>query len=1098
MNDEILKAALKNIHARGFVRYSSLDGNGKRVMRTEQVTDERNPSLIGFPAYGARVGLGMGMQYASLEMAMAQNEQRYSGPEWDAYWKYAKEAVGFVQQQLADRQLLHVDDFGSRGTNSSPNYLLAETYKYVTADRANYSRFGGNAMAGVVLPQTDFDYYKPEEIAALGVNQGDYQQFAWADIDNLYVSVKDGDLRIFGALNYRNRGTTSNGRLHVLKDNYDHIVQIATNNIFRYEDYYLRADAIDWDFQSSTANNWSGAPQALVGEAAPASYQPGVGRVNRDNFEADNPYSGYPELQTSRYGKYFMVFNTTRDEYGNKQTFDVELPAGFTGSAVLDLVSGTNVPVVNGKVTIAPKTAMVLKLTSDMELAPKPFHVDFVNALAGNGYVGISWKTTSGGQSYTIKRSESENGEYETISSGVTGNYYKDTAAQNGKVYYYKVAAVNVNGAGWDSYRAKVDLTMPVSGQTDTAWRDDPLGTTSGTALIDGSSITIDSVGGTGLGQGDDSNIYKRDINDSLHFVSQAAAGSSSISAKLGSVSGEASGIMMRDRLTEDKARYIYFGADQNGNLVLQNRTRISFHQWSNEAVSPLNAKIKGYTAAEYPYVKLMRDHDSQTVYAFVSKDGTNWTYVTKMITLLPYAYYTGVVASDQAQFSEVTVTETPQGSVTPFVAKVQDQATLYWNKPKQASWFNLYRTTDLAAGQTDPELKPGTTEPVDGSPWTLVLAGTRATSFQETNLRYGSVYYKILPIHGDGSAQPFYAASVSADPIEVVMQNAESLPASVYTKASFYLFHQELDRIKAEMLKPDADEAALINKIYDARNQLVPYTTSLYSFEGNAGNAFGSSDGTLTGTPAYSAGKIGQAVELNGTDSYVTLPRTHNLSTADEITIATWVNWNGNSQWQRLFDWGNNSNQYMFLTPKTGTNTMRFAIKNGTEQFVETSQLPAGQWVHVAVTLGSGTAKLYVNGELKAQNNKLTIKPSDFKPGNNYIGKSQFPDPLFSGKIDEFRVYTSVLSADEIKAIYTKTSAWFDNSLLTLLLDEAAAAVAEHYTAESYDAMQAAAANAKTVAASAVATQAGCECGFSRPARGAERTAIYSRITGA
>ena len=104
------------------------------------------------------------------------------------------------------------------------------------------------------------------------------------------------------------------------------------------------------------------------------------------------------------------------------------------------------------------------------------------------------------------------------------------------------------------------------------------------------------------------------------------------------------------------------------------------------------------YTAAEYPYVKLVRDHDSQTVYAFVSKDGADWTYVTKMFTLLPYAYYTGVVASDQAQFNEVTVTESSQGTITPFIVKVKDQVTVHWNKPKQASWFNLYRTKDKAA----------------------------------------------------------------------------------------------------------------------------------------------------------------------------------------------------------------------------------------------------------------------------------------------------------------------------------------------------------------------------------------------------------------
>ncbi|MBD0384059.1 LamG-like jellyroll fold domain-containing protein [Paenibacillus sedimenti] len=1503
MNDEILKAALKSIHARGFVRYPSLTDDGKRVMRAEQITDERNQTINGLLAYGTRVGFGMGMQFASLEMAMAQNMQRYSGPQWDEYWQYAREAVGYVQQQLADHQLLHVKDFGNRGSMSGPDFRLAEIYKYVTADRADYARFGGNVMAGVMLPQTDFDSYKPEEITALGINPDDYEQLAWADIDNMYVSVRDGDFRMFGSLFYRNRGMASNGRLRVMKDSYDHIVQIATNNKFRYEDYYLRAPYIDVDFQTDRVNNWSGAPQALAGEAAPASYQPGVGTVNRDNFEVDHPYSGYPELQTSRYGKYLIIFNTTRDEYGNKQTFDVEMPADFTGNAVLDLVSETNIPVVNGKVTAPPKTAMVLKLTSDIELAPKPFHVDFVHALTGNGYVGISWKTTSGGQSYSIKRAETEDGTYETIATGLIGNYYKDTTVQNGKVYYYKVAAVNDYGAGWDSYRAKADLTAPVSAAAGTAWRDDRIGGTSGSAVIDGSSIAIGSVGGAGFGEGDDYNIYKRNILDSLHFVSRVGAGNSSISAKIDSASGEASGVMMRDRLTADKSRYIYFGADENGNLVLQDRTRISIVQWSGEVASPRKTKMEGYTAAEYPYVKLMRDHDSQTVYAFVSKDGTNWKYVTKVSSLLPYAYYTGVAASDQAQFSEVTITETPQGSITPFVAKVQDQVTLHWNKPKQASWFNLYRTTDAAARLADPELKPGTMEPAEGSPWTLVLANTRATSFQESNLRYGSMYYKILPIHGDGSKQPFYDVTVTADPIEVVMQYAESLPASDYTKASFYLFRKELDRIKAEMVKPDADETALINEIYDAKTLLVsartlltkvnmdpsmarasekywqndniseeenawylfdenpgtithtrsavswvdvdfgagnekvvdtfrylprkthvsrvngtvfkgsndgvnwtdlykiPNTTSyqwystilpdptpyryiriyddhngfvnfeeiefleigvdktlltllleeadsavadyytadsykvfqaaaananavasdadstqedvdaasadllaalnglkyinglpvldlignkfviagdkltfkvqasnaneivygatglpegatfsedtrtfewtpakeqggvhtvtftvksgelsssrtiritvkglpvidtgatvqatakqlftyqvsasdpsgaplvysaanlpagaafdtvkgvftwtpqqadfgshsvtftvgngsytvsqsmnievklhvlpaanytkgshylymkevvqiesamnqpgadkaqlaslldqaekllvhssLYSFDGNADNSFGPTHGIVEGQAVYAEGKFGKAIQMNGTDNFVTLPASHPLSASDTITVATWVNWKGGNSWQRIFDFGNDTNQYLFLTPRSGGNTLRFAIKNGSsEQMVETSQLGVNEWVHVAVTLGGGTAKLYVNGELKATKSGFTIKPSDFKPVNNYIGKSQWPDPLLNGMLDEFFVYNYVLSDDEIKAVYNHTAAKrTDISLVTVLLDEAAKLDAAQYTESSSQALETAVANAKTLPADA------------------------------
>ncbi|MBD2867129.1 LamG-like jellyroll fold domain-containing protein [Paenibacillus arenilitoris] len=1511
LTDEILKLALKNLHARGYTRISGTDADGNRVMRAEMVTDERNTSMVGFAAYNTRNdGVeGKGMLYASLEMAMVRNEEKYSGAEWDIYWQYAKEAVGYIQQQLADNQYFNF--FGTTQAKNKVDYLLADTYKYVTETRAGYDRFGGVA-AGVVLPQTDFAFYKAEELQGLGVNPEDYGQFAFADVDNMFFSIRDGDLRMIANLNELNKGYSGIGRLRVINGTHTFITEIATNSRFQYEDYWIRMHNVDAIFMQDQASNGSGAPQALAGEMLPITYQPGVGKVSRDNFEADTPYAGYPDLLTARYGKYLFAVNSTRDVYGNTRSFDIEMPADYSGSTVTDLVSGQQIPVAGGKVTIPAKTAMVLKLTSNTDPAPKPFHVDFVNALAGNGYAGISWKTTSGGKSYTIKRSAAEAGPYETIAEGVAGNYYKDTTVQNGQAYYYKVAAVNENGEGWDSHFAKVDLTAPVSALADAGWRDDRIGTTAGSATVSGSAIAIRDANGQGLGEGDDLILYKREINDSLHYVSQVVADSSSISAKLGEPSGAAGGIMMRDSL-QPNTRYIYFGADREGNLVLQNRTRDSRHDFSDTRRSPFGANLQGYTAAEYPYMKLVRDHDSQYVYAFVSKDGAEWKFVEKLFTVLPYAYYTGVAASEQAQFSEVTVTETQRGSIAPYVEKAEDQVTLYWNKPKQASWFNVYRTTDEEASATDPVLKPGTLEPEEGSPWKLVLAGTRATSYQETELRYGSLHYKVLPIHGDGSSQPFSSlVSVYADSFEAVISRMESLPADDYTKASYYLFRKDLDRIKAEMTSPEADEEALINAVYEASGLLVSFRTllakaemepamvrasekfwnndnisetqngwylfdgdpgtiahnrsavswvdvdfgagsekaidtfrylprrthvsrvngtvfkgsndgvnwvdlykipstsaykwhsginpdktpyryiriyddhngfvnfeeiellgrgidktlltfllkeaaaaqeggiyteesllalgqqvsaatavrdnpeaaqeeiditdnnlaaalsdlqyipgmpvlesladktviaentltlkvqavnavtdvgyganglpegasfdaatqtfvwtpgkeqggvhavtftatagqlssaktihimvkgqpvfepvanveltaeqaftysvpasdptgeplvysvgelpqgasfeaqtgvfswmpdladygshpvtftvgngrfqvsrtidfnvklnilpaedytrgshyvymkevgrieaeivkpdadraqllaeldqakgrlvqvplSLYAFEENAENSFGSSHGTVEGVPDYAEGKVGKAINLNGTDSYVKLPQAHALAGYNEMTLSTWVYWRGGSQWQRIFDFGNNTNQYLFLSPRSGNNTLRFAIKNGGgEQTVQTSQLAANQWVHVAVTLGGGSAKLYVGGELKATNNGVTIKPGDFKPGVHYIGKSQFADPLYNGMIDEFRIYHSVLSADEIKAVANNTAAnWIDRTFIPVLLEEAAAVNAEDVTPESAEALQAAVSAAQAANGNADATQA-------------------------
>ncbi|QYR22776.1 carbohydrate-binding protein [Paenibacillus sp. sptzw28] len=336
------------------------------------------------------------------------------------------------------------------------------------------------------------------------------------------------------------------------------------------------------------------------------------------------------------------------------------------------------------------------------------------------------------------------------------------------------------------------------------------------------------------------------------------------------------------------------------------------------------------------------------------------------------------------------------------------------------------------------------------------------------TTYQTGKIPFVILYDNGPVVTGTTDGASVTViDPLQVALDKAANLEAGNYSRLSYYLFNQEVERIKAEMT-PGYSEMELAKELYDAKSLLAGNPLSLYSFEGNADNAFGSANGTVSGTSSYKDGIVGKAIELNGTNSYVTLPSTHPLSGYDQITLSTWVYWKGGNAWQRIFDFGNGTNQYMFLTPRSGSNTLRFAIKNGGgEQIVQTSQLAANTWVHVAVTLGNGTEKLYVNGVEQASTN-VTIKPSDFKPKQNYLGKSQYADPLFGGMLDEFRIYDHVLSADEILQLANNTAPQGDNSLLAYLLDKAAALDAKLYTESSWQAVAAAARNAQALASNA------------------------------
>ncbi|MBD0381865.1 LamG-like jellyroll fold domain-containing protein [Paenibacillus sedimenti] len=339
------------------------------------------------------------------------------------------------------------------------------------------------------------------------------------------------------------------------------------------------------------------------------------------------------------------------------------------------------------------------------------------------------------------------------------------------------------------------------------------------------------------------------------------------------------------------------------------------------------------------------------------------------------------------------------------------------------------------------------------------------------TTYKTGNVGLLIMADNGPAVMGTTDGTSVLViDPLQSALAAADAVIASNYTRLSYYHFKQQVDQVKAAMQTQGYSATALAKKMYDAKSLLVrnPLPLSLYSFEENAASSIGSSNGTVTGTPAYGDGKSGKAISLNGSNTYVTLPSDHPLATSDEITISTWVYWKGSTNWQRIFDFGTGTSRYMFLTPKSGSNTLRFAIKNGgSEQNIETTSLPLNEWVHVAVTLGGGTAKLYVNG-VEKKTGTFTIKMSDFKPTLNYIGKAMFNDPLFNGMVDEFRIYNYALSAIEIGTVYSSTASLMDRTLLNYALNEAAALDKALYNETSWQALETAVTNAKALAADA------------------------------
>lgn len=153
-----------------------------------------------------------------------------------------------------------------------------------------------------------------------------------------------------------------------------------------------------------------------------------------------------------------------------------------------------------------------------------------------------------------------------------------------------------------------------------------------------------------------------------------------------------------------------------------------------------------------------------------------------------------------------------------------------------------------------------------------------------------------------------------------------------------------------------------------------------------------------------YLGGKEGNCLQLPPAVGYY-----------DEMTFSAWVRSTGTSTWQRIFDFGNDPEHYMFLTPDNG-GQMRLVLRNGgAEQILSTTKMSSIGWHFVAVTLCPDSVSLYVDGKYVTSKD-ITLRPSDILAKRNYIGKSQFAaDPTFEGYLDDLRIYNCALSAEQI-----------------------------------------------------------------------------------
>lgn len=710
LNAELLRQALRNLHARGQTRYQGMTEDGHRVMVMDQVVDDRNLAYPGKTAYGTEVGQNLGLLYASLEQHMAENAEMYSGEEWDEYWEYAREATGFVQQQMVDGQ--YFPHFSSTiGTQSfNKDLRVPESWEWITQGRAEDPRFESNA-AGVVLPDTNLGLYSDDELDRLGVARDDLDEpTAWVDVDNLFVTFRDGETSVTGSLAMQNYGWAGNGRLHVRQPGWSQNVQVRTEGTFEYRTVDVRPSSMNEPIVVDQDAGATAPPFAQGAELIPITYQPGVGEVQRDNYMADTPYSAYPDVISTSYGSWFVAMNTTREEYGNSATHDVAVPAG-TPDEVEDLVSGRTVRVTGPEdertVRLEPGRSVVLRIDDADAVAQAPERVDVAVASAGATSVALSWNPSAGAQAYDVWRAKGK-GKPTRVAHGLADTSWIDDKAGRSE-HEYTVVAVGPDG---DEARPSNPVASAAHGErVGRDWQKASIGETDRVKVrfAQGDArIEVDAA--DGFAGGDDFKLEERLRPDSLGQVSRLTNGATSVSGKVVDPEGSFSGVVMRDSL-DDVARYVALGADEDGDLELRvreldSRVNLSGNPGQDgeqgQVVSPRVHELDA-TLADTPYVRLDRDVRTQRVVAYVSADGQDWERVVEKSFVSTDTLHVGAVTAGSVHVEDLRVSPLDPTRLRLDVERADGEIGLRWSRPQGAAEFTVYRTEDPQVAKTDP-----------------------------------------------------------------------------------------------------------------------------------------------------------------------------------------------------------------------------------------------------------------------------------------------------------------------------------------------------------------------------------------------------------
>jgi len=181
-----------------------------------------------------------------------------------------------------------------------------------------------------------------------------------------------------------------------------------------------------------------------------------------------------------------------------------------------------------------------------------------------------------------------------------------------------------------------------------------------------------------------------------------------------------------------------------------------------------------------------------------------------------------------------------------------------------------------------------------------------------------------------------------------------------------------------------------------------------------------GGNDGTMQGKPKIVLGKIGEALEFDGSSAFVDCGGDDSLNLTEALTIELWMMPNSAGEGGpnagpicKAISGGSWNWQLRYNAPGS---FMGFQFNAGGSKWISVQQnLDPGVWYHIAGTYDGSDAVCYLNG---VETEKMSMPAINSSNDPLLIGQDGWVN-VFDGVVDEVRIYNKPLTEAEVKQNY-------------------------------------------------------------------------------